>query len=112
MFLLRPFPLLFHWNISVDMGPFKCYVTQMGVVTFSRKKCYEGVWSNVISVTRGWVGVKFPGKKRYVTLDWPLTLSSSHFKIVQLSGNDKMKNKTATESWTILKSELDSDCYL
>ena len=21
----------------------------------------------------GWVGVKFPGKKRYVTLEWPLT---------------------------------------
>ena len=26
----------------------------------------------VISVTREWVGVKFPGKKRYVTLEWPL----------------------------------------
>ena len=24
------------------------------------------------SVTRGWGGVKFPGKKRYVTLEWPL----------------------------------------
>ena len=35
----------------------------------SRKKRYEGVMFNVISVTRGWVGVKFPGKKRYVTLD-------------------------------------------
>ena len=43
-----------------------------GGVKFSRKKHYEGVRSNVISVTRGWVGVKFPGKKRYVTHEWPL----------------------------------------
>ena len=35
-------------------GPFKCYVTQMGVggVDFSGKKRYEGVRFNVISVTR------------------------------------------------------------
>ena len=38
---------------------------------FPKKKRYEGVQFNVISVTRGWVGVKFPGKKRYVTLEWP-----------------------------------------
>ena len=62
------------------MGPFKCYVAQMGVgggcVRFSGKKRYEGVQFNVISVTRGWVGVKFPGKKGYirVTLEWPLCL--------------------------------------
>ena len=33
-----------------------------GGVRFSRKKCYEGVMFNVISVTRGWVGVQFPEK--------------------------------------------------
>ena len=56
------------------MGPFKCYVTQMGVggVTFAGKKHYEGVMYNVISVTRGCVGVQLTGKKRYVTLEWPL----------------------------------------
>ena len=49
-------------------GPFKCYVTQMGVggggggVSFSGKKHYEGVMFNVISVMRGWVGVQFPEK--------------------------------------------------
>ena len=37
------------------------------------KKGYEGVRFNVISVTRGWVGVQFPEKKRYVTLGWPLS---------------------------------------
>ena len=54
-------------------GPFKCYVTQMGVggVKFSEKLRYEGVIFNFICVTRGWVGVQFPGKKRYVTLEWP-----------------------------------------
>ena len=34
-----------------------------GGVSFHRKKRYEDVRFNVISVTRGWVGVKFPGKK-------------------------------------------------
>ena len=43
-----------------------------GVSAFPEKKRYEGVRFNVISVTRGWVGFKFPGKKRYVTLEWPL----------------------------------------
>ena len=38
------------------------------------KKRYDGVRFNVISVvTRGWVGVDFPEKKRYVPLEWPLT---------------------------------------
>ena len=34
-----------------------------GGVNFSRKKRYEGVRFNVISVTREWVGVQFLGKK-------------------------------------------------
>ena len=51
----------------MDKGPFKLYVMQhLGgwIVRFPRKKFYV----NVISVTRGWVpwvGVTFPGKKRY-----------------------------------------------
>ena len=49
----------------------------VGGVTFSGKKHYEGVRYNVISVTRGWVGVKFPGKKCYLTLEWPLCLIES-----------------------------------
>ena len=38
---------------------------------FSEKKQCEGVRLNVISVTRRWVGVNFPGKTRHVTLEWP-----------------------------------------
>ena len=55
---------LFSYVYVTTMGPFKCYVTQMGVggVRFSRKKRYEGVMFNVNSVTRGWVGVQFPEK--------------------------------------------------
>ena len=45
----------------------------VGGVGFPGKNRYEGVRFNVISVTRGWVGVKFPVKKRYVALEWPLT---------------------------------------
>ena len=33
-----------------------------GCVRFSGKKRYEGVMFNVITVTRGWVGVQFPEK--------------------------------------------------
>ena len=36
------------------------------------KNRYEGVRFNVVSVMRGWVGVKFSGKTHYVTLEWPL----------------------------------------
>ena len=37
----------------------------MGCVKFSGKKRYEDVRFNVISVTRGWLGVQIPGKKHY-----------------------------------------------
>ncbi len=40
---------------------------------FPETNRYEGVMFNVISVTRGWVGVQFPEKLRYVTLEWPLS---------------------------------------
>ena len=43
-----------------------------GVNFFFGKKRYKGVRFNFISVTRGWVGVQFPGKKRYITLELPL----------------------------------------
>ena len=33
-----------------------------GACQIFQKKRYEGVMFNVISVTRGWVGVQFPGK--------------------------------------------------
>ena len=39
-----------------------------GGVSFPGKKLNEGVRFNVICITRWWVGVKFPGKKRYVTM--------------------------------------------
>ena len=53
-----------------------------GVSDFLEKKRYEGVMFNVISVTRGWVGVQFPEKYRYVTLEWPLT---ARFGIIGLT---------------------------
>ena len=46
----------------------------VGVSAFPENSVMEGVRFNVIRVTRGWVGVKFPGKKRYVTLEWPLSM--------------------------------------
>ena len=39
---------------------------------FLEKKRYEGVRFNVISITRGLVGVQYPRKERYVTLEWTL----------------------------------------
>ena len=34
---------------------------------------------NVIRVTKGWVGVKFAGEKRYVTLEWPHSTCNNFF---------------------------------
>ena len=49
-------------RIAVESGGVKC----------PDKKHYEGAWFNVISVTLGLVGVKFPEKEHHVTLEWPL----------------------------------------
>ena len=51
-----------------------CNAMGVGGCQLSRKKRYEGALFNVISITRGWVRVKYPGKKHYVTLEWPLKL--------------------------------------
>ena len=47
-----------------------------GGCQFFRKKCYEGVWFNVISVTRG---SNFQKKvlRTGVTLEWPLAWGGS-----------------------------------
>ena len=60
----------------VSWGPFKCYVTQMGVgCQIFRKKRYEGVRFNVICVRpyEGVGGGSISRQKRYVTLVWPLS---------------------------------------
>ena len=44
----------------------------VGGVSFLGKEHYQGAPFNVISVTWEWVWVKFPGKKRYITLEWHL----------------------------------------
>ena len=46
-----------------------------GCVRFPGKEHYKGVRFNIISVTRGSMGVKCPGKKRYATLQWLLSAS-------------------------------------
>ena len=43
-----------------NLGPIQVLRKQWGCVSFPGKNCYEGVMFNVISLTRGWVGVKFP----------------------------------------------------
>ena len=55
----------FLYKVIFDMGAIQvsCNTMGGGGCQLSRKKHYDGVRFNVISVTRGWVGVKFPGKK-------------------------------------------------
>ena len=55
------------------MGLFKYYVTQWGC-RISWDKTVTKVYGSTLLALRegGSVGVKFPGKKRYVTLEWPL----------------------------------------
>ena len=65
LIIVYDFYIVFHvYSFNPCKGSFKCYVTQMGVGVsdFLEKKRYEGVMFNVISVTRGWVGVQFPEK--------------------------------------------------
>ena len=53
-------------------GAIRILHNAMGVgwgVNFSDKKLYKGVLFNVTSITRGWVGVTFPEKECYVTLE-------------------------------------------
>ena len=53
------------------MGQFKHFVTYLREVSdFHEQNRHEAVLFNVISATRGWVDVKYPGKN--VTLEWPL----------------------------------------
>ena len=49
-----------------------CNAMWDGGIRISAGWHYEGVWGNVISVTRGSVCVKFLGEKRYVILEWLL----------------------------------------
>ena len=54
------------------LEPFKCYV---GGISFPEKKRFEGVRFNVntlLALRGGGWGSKTRGKKRYVTLEWPL----------------------------------------
>ena len=49
--------MLFYVNMFFTLGPFKCYVMQMGVgegvSNFPKKKRYKGVRFNIISVMGG-----------------------------------------------------------
>ena len=81
---------------KVSVQTFKYYVMQGGA-KFPGKKHYEGVHLNVISVTRGCVGVNFPGKKRYETLEWPLKCYYRPTASLQLNNKGNTKyNITVT----------------
>ena len=83
-----------------------------GGINFSEEKRYEGVRFNVISVTRGWVGFQIPGKKRYVTLEWPHTRPYAYTFIPFVYGslgewiipytNKSTDSALHTASWCVL----------
>ena len=49
----------------------------MGVSDFAENSVTKVYGSTLLSL-QGWMGVKFPGKKLYVTLHWPLTCSATY----------------------------------
>ena len=63
--------------VALTLGAIQVFRNAVGGggVSFPGKKPCEGVRFNVISIMRGCMGVKFPGKKRYVTHEWPLTFT-------------------------------------
>ena len=64
---------LFVLQPATHFGAIQVLRNAVGVGCYiSQEKALRAVLFNIISVTRGWVGVEFPGKKRYVTLEWPL----------------------------------------
>ena len=75
--------MLFITVFKFTLGPFKCYVTQWGVggCQLSRTKTFTKVYGSTFLALLGWVGVKFPGKKSYVTLERSL-LRSDRFKAI------------------------------
>ena len=56
------------------MGPFKCYVTQRGVggQIFQKKALRRCKVQRYLALRGGGWGSNLQGKKRYVTLEWPL----------------------------------------
>ena len=56
-----------------------------GCQIFQGKKSYECARFNVISITRGLVGVQFPEQKRYVTLEWPPMVTSPLWLVLLMS---------------------------
>ena len=70
----------------MNWRPFKYYATR---VKFLEKR-YEGVRFNGTSVTRGWVGVKYPGKKGNVTVEWPMDKQLDPMQSVLLTCLDRL----------------------
>ena len=85
----QPFSNSVGGKLTANIGQFKYYLhiqgaiqvlrTQWGWVgvSFPGKKRYQGVRFNVISITRGW-GSNFQEKKRYITLEWYPKVCGSH----------------------------------
>ena len=74
------------WVIApllIDQGAIQVLRNAVGggwMSAFLKKSVTEVYGSMLLALRGGWVGVKFPGKKRYVTLEWPqmrLTKTSS-----------------------------------
>ena len=63
----------------------------------------EGYGLALRSVMKGWVGVKFTVKRRYVTLEWPLIILVVHYYWVRLQGLDVdfIGTKTLRPDWQV-----------
>ena len=62
----------FHWKMRFTRGAIQLLHNAVGrggcvCVIFPVKKHYECVKFNVVSIMRGWVGVKFPGKNTHLS---------------------------------------------
>ena len=66
-----------------------------------RKKRYEDVRLNIIIVTRGWAGVNFPEKKRYVTLQWP----PRQYKVDFHNLSRQQVDESAVALWRVCQME-------
>ena len=73
-------------NIFVEIGAIQVLRNAVSGadVRLPGKKHHLGVRCNVIRVARGCVGVKYPGRKCYVTLEWPHILENFFLTLVAM----------------------------
>ena len=76
----------YRYRFNFTTGGMLVLRNAMGGIKFPGKSIYEDIRFNAISVTRGWMGVKFPDNKHYVTLERPpIYMEAGTFHLIEFN---------------------------